>query len=692
MFLFPFSNNARGITMLTNQQNIALSKIKDFLNEKNAPIFILKGYAGTGKTTLVKYLCEMLKEDERKFMLTAPTGRAARILSKKTGEQARTIHSAIYAPDLSFQDDQEEGENERIQFPLKYEEFENTLMIVDEASMISDKTEDESYLLFGSGSLMSDIFTYMRIDENNNNKIIFVGDPAQLPPVNDNFSPALDKDYISDKYMLECRDETLTEIVRQSRESLIPEYSLKIRSSLEKELFNSFDLAEGKDVKHNHFFDDLRFSEIDEDRIVVSFTNKRSLYYNKRIRKDILHISTDEVVKGDRLLVVQNNRKYKLFNGDFIEVTEIYPGSKELHSIKLRGKEEFIFEFIRAKISFLNELNQSLEIEAKLLLNHIYSDKKGLSLKEQIALRILAEREENFSRPFKKLFKNNPSAYNTALEKYLEKLSASEYFNAVQVKFGYAVTCHKAQGGEWKDVIVDFNDFKSYTNEFFYRWSYTAITRASEKLFLINSPEITPLGVSFSKEYNQTTDSVEINNMSSEEIEIPSNLITDQSKAIYRALFDNHLFAVDSVTPMNYRDRYKFLYNKGILTFDFIYNKKGNVNYSFVGKGEPAKEIIDELDRTISKISIKDNEYIDERELLILQAIERQIELNGITINSIRSRPYLFLMECSKEAENVSLKIYYNKKYIISKVEADYNKSSSNIFADFCKSLIKIGN
>ena len=676
--------------MLTNHQNTALTKIKDFLESPETQIFILKGYAGTGKTTLVKYLCDYLNEADKKFMLAAPTGRAARILSRKSGQTARTVHSVIYNPDLSFQEENEDEEKDRIYFPLKNDEFENTIMIVDEASMVGDKKDEESFLNFGSGSLLADIFNYLRIDENYRNKIIFVGDPAQLPPVNDNVSPALDREYLLSNYLLKSEEVTLTEIIRQAKQSSIPNYSLKLRTSLENGLFNEFSLAPNIDVIHHHLFDDLKFSEMDEDRIAVSFTNKRSLYYNKRIRKEILGFQSDEIQNGEKLLIIHNNRKYKLFNGDFVTVNEIFPESKEFHSIKLRRGKEFKFAFIRAKIAFLNELNQYAEIEAKLLLNNLLSDERGLKIKEQIALRILAERLEGFYKPKRKNYKNNFTEYKRALEKYLEKLGSSEYFNALQIKFGYAVTCHKAQGGEWKDVIIDFNDFRSYTNEFFYRWAYTAITRASDILYLINSPVISPLGVNLPHEFNQSTDSLEVKNTQNPEIDIPEYLTNEQSKAIYRAVYDNDLLAIENVIPMNYRDRYRLLNENEIIVIDFIYNKKGEVNYTLVGKGSLEENVKKELRSIINRVSIKNEKDIDERELLILRAIEQKLENAGNTINSVRNKPYLFMIDCSKNEERCSLKIYFNKKFIITKVESDYAKSSSNIYAEYCRSLIRV--
>ena len=199
--------------MLYTEQLAAFENIKDFLYDPSSQVFIIKGYAGTGKTTLIKHICDFLDTIEVPFLLTAPTGRAARILSEKTKLSAKTIHSTIYNPSFSDFDD-EENEDEILLFSTKSDnEFADTVMIIDEASMISDKIYEGSQLQFGSGSLLKDIIAFMNLQSNNNNKIIFVGDPAQLPPVNDPLSPALSKDYLKENYKLNVIETTLKEII-----------------------------------------------------------------------------------------------------------------------------------------------------------------------------------------------------------------------------------------------------------------------------------------------------------------------------------------------------------------------------------------------------------------------------------------------------------------------------------------------
>lgn len=471
--------------MLSNEQNIALEEIKDFIEFSNKPIFILKGYAGTGKTTLIKFLCEYLQENEIDFLLTAPTGRAARILSSKTNLQAKTIHSTIYSPDLSlFEND---FVDEKLLFTTKpNNDMENTVMIIDESSMITDQIDNDSNLLFGSGSLLDDIFNFLNITSSLRNKIIFVGDPAQLPPVKDELSPALDKEYLKKEYNIDSSETILKEIIRQNKESNILNNSILLRQSLEQEAYDNFEITESEEIKHLNSFNDLEFSEINKDRIIITFTNKRALYYNENYRKNVLHFNPDKLNENERLLVIHNNKKYKLFNGDFIVIKELLNDSLEEHKIVLFGSEEYNFTFIDAKINYENETGKLVDVKAKLLLNNLFDENNGLNFKQQNALKVLTERIEKIKRPSRKHVIN----YEELFIEYLEKLSVSPHLNALQVKFGYAVTCHKSQGGEWKDVIIDFNDFPSYQNKFFYRWAYTAITRASERLFLINPPKI----------------------------------------------------------------------------------------------------------------------------------------------------------------------------------------------------------
>lgn len=481
--------------MLYTEQLAAFENIKDFLSHPSSKVFILKGYAGTGKTTLIKHVCDFLAVIEVPFLLTAPTGRAARILSDKTKLSAKTIHSTIYSPSFSEFDD--EKEDEILLFSTKSDnEFADTVMIIDEASMISDKIDEGSQLQFGSGSLLKDIIAFMNIKSNNNNKIIFVGDPAQLPPVNDPLSPALSKDYLKENYKLNVSEATLKEIIRQDKESPIISNSIRLRQSLENDCYDNLDFQESDEIIKLNSFDDIRFSEINIDRVIITFTNRRALYYNLSYRDKVLNFDNSKLSLGDRLLVISNNYKYKLFNGDFVSVEKILSNSIETREVTIEGIE-YKFEFIDAVIS---HDDNSKKLNVKLILNSLFNDNSSISFKEQKALRILTERLEKIKRP------RSYSSQDDKIE-YFEKLAESPHLNALQVKFGYAVTCHKAQGGEWKDVIVDFNDFQSYTNEFFYRWAYTSITRSSERLILINPPKISENEVSTHNEFYQHSES-----------------------------------------------------------------------------------------------------------------------------------------------------------------------------------------
>lgn len=481
--------------MLYTEQLAAFENIKDFLFDPSSQVFILKGYAGAGKTTLIKHICDFLATIEVPFLLTAPTGRAARIMSEKTKLPSKTIHSTIYSPDFSNFDDEEE--DEILLFSTKSDsELSDTVLIIDEASMISDKAEEGSQLQFGSGSLLKDIISFMNLKSNNSNKIIFVGDPAQLPPVNDPLSPALSKDYLKENYKLNVSETTLKEIIRQDKESPIISNSIRLRESLENDCYDNLDFQESDEIIKLNSFDDIRFSEINIDRVIITFTNRRALYYNLSYRDKVLNFDISKLSLGDRLLVISNNYKYKLFNGDFVTVEQILSNSIETREITLEGIE-YKFGLIDAVIS---HDDNSKKLKVKLLLNSLFNDNSSISFKEQKALRILTERLEKIKRP------RSYSSQDDKIE-YFEKLAESPYRNALQVKFGYAVTCHKAQGGEWREVIVDFSDFQSYTNELFFRWAYTSITRSSERLILINPPKISENEVTTHNEFYQHSES-----------------------------------------------------------------------------------------------------------------------------------------------------------------------------------------
>lgn len=443
-------------------QKELLDKLAVFMLNPAAdkPLFLLRGYAGTGKTSVVAALVKTLRQLDRQVVLLAPTGRAAKVLASHAGENAYTIHKQIYRQTRL-------GEES---FGIATNNFQHTLFIVDEASMISNQRE---YSQFGTGCLLDDLLQY--IYSGTDCLAIFVGDDAQLPPVGQTDSAALNSDYLRG-YGLQVTEHVLTEVARQALESGILSNATNIRQLLcDNNCFSIPYINVYKDVVALNGMDlseeiDRAYREVGvEDTMIITRTNKRMTLYNQAIRARVLY-KEDLLTNGDRLMVVRNNyfatRQYDgidfLANGDIFEVKRVR------HQHELYG-----FQF--AEVSLLS-VDYEWEIDTLLWLDTLlaYSQEGVYQMQQTLLERILEDYPEL------KLKKEQ-----------WKMLRENRYFNALQAKHAYAVTCHKAQGGQWKRVFVDqgmIND--DMLGKDYYRWLYTALTRASEKLYLVNYPNI----------------------------------------------------------------------------------------------------------------------------------------------------------------------------------------------------------
>ena len=449
----------------TKDQKYALELISTFLfSDQRDQVFLLTGYAGTGKSSLIGSLVKTMTHFKQKSVLLAPTGRAAKVFSGYAASQAYTIHKKIYRQ-------QKFGEGTQ-HFALSENLHKHTLFIVDEASMISNESPD--YSIFGTGRLLDDLIEYVYSSEGC--RILFVGDDAQLPPVKQDSSPALNPDVLQ-SYSLNVSEATLTNIVRQEIESGILHNATLLRNSL---LFN--DTEDYPKLKVDGFADVKRITGNDliaeisdaysrdgeEETIIISRSNKRVNAYNNGIRNSVLY-REEELSTGDILMITKNNyfwvEEYDnldfLANGEFVVVERV------------RGEEELYgFRFCNV---VLYHREYDIEFEAKINLDVLHTEVPGLT------------REQN-----NQLFTNVMEDYQDVTQKRLKykKVKNDPFFNALQTKYGYAVTCHKAQGGEWKNVFLDLGYIqKSYMGENFYRWLYTSITRATQKLYLVNLPD-----------------------------------------------------------------------------------------------------------------------------------------------------------------------------------------------------------
>lgn len=449
----------------TNEQFSVLNILSNFLLSTDCDsILLLKGYAGTGKTSLVGALVKTMVELKQKSVLLAPTGRAAKVLSDYSGQKASTIHKKIYR--------QKTFSNEPSGFSPAENLHKDTLFIVDEASMISNQEIDSH--IFGSGRLLDDLIHYVYSGENC--RLILMGDIAQLPPVMQVESPALQSDVLRG-YNLSVEEVQLTEVVRQNNNSGILHNATLLRDSLRNnqvEIFPKLHLKEFTDIlKING--DELieaisnayNCDGIDET-IVISRSNKRANIYNNGIRNQILY-REEELSTGDRLMVVKNNyywtRNYKEM--DFIANGEIVQVLRVKNTSELYG-----FRFCDITVRFQD---YDLEMDMKILLDTLQTEAPALP------------KEKN-----DQLFYAILEDYNDIPTKAgkMRKMKENPHYNVTQVKYAYAITCHKAQGGQWMNVFLDIGYItEEMLGEDFYRWLYTAMTRATHQLYLVNLPD-----------------------------------------------------------------------------------------------------------------------------------------------------------------------------------------------------------
>ncbi|NHQ59051.1 AAA family ATPase [Chlorobium sp. BLA1] len=462
---------------LSSSQREVLARVEEFLSSP-VNVFILKGYAGSGKTTLLKGLVKNLVTSKKRYALMAPTGRAAKILSDKTGNQATTIHKGIYT--YHELDDKEEKETFRYYYGINTDaDIANTIFIVDEASMISDAIAEDEFFRFGTGRLLSDLITFTRVQHKNaGTKIIFVGDPCQLPPVGDNASNALDAKYLKDNFGLDSEEAVLTEVLRHSAGSGVLDSAVLVRKAITSGHFNYFNLnGNGTDVIRSsaeHFIDSWQSAE--GTKVIVTYQNKTAYDLNVQIRSG-LH-GSDELPprQGDIVIIGANSYTLGVLNGEFA-VINYADTVAESRTIAMKGLPPVTLTWRKVELVLPDLEGKERIVSGRLLENFLYGGNK-LSPDEMRALYI----------DFKVRHKN----LKPKTREFNEAIRQDEYFNCLKVKYGYAVTCHKAQGGEWDNVFIVWDYGQGFQNQGFYRWAYTAITRASSLLYNLTPPYFTP--------------------------------------------------------------------------------------------------------------------------------------------------------------------------------------------------------
>lgn len=442
-----------------DQESFFASLSRFLVLETEKPMFVLSGYAGTGKTTSIKTLVSVLPKIKYKYVLLAPTGRAAKVISSYSGQKAYTIHKKIY-----------KQENDPVDGILSFVRQENyhkrTVFIVDEASMISNSTA------YGQRSLLTDLIQY--VFEKSDNKLILIGDEAQLPPVHESTSPALNLELLKTNYSTNVQAYFLKDVVRQKKSSGILYNATMLRNGLRMQDFQpKFDTSSFRDLfkmTGEKFEDGLRYAYDkfgEENSIVICRSNKNANMYNQFIRKTLL-FRDEEIEVGDKIMIVRNNYFWLgedseigfIANGDFAEIRKAR-GIEEIHGMR----------FCDLELKFIDYPDQP-NVEVKVVMDTIYSDGPSMST-------------ENY----RALYESVCSDY-ADIPKKIDRIKAirnDKYLNALQVKFAYAITCHKSQGGQWNAVFLDQGYQNPETSKDDQtRWLYTACTRASEELYLVN--------------------------------------------------------------------------------------------------------------------------------------------------------------------------------------------------------------
>lgn len=473
---------------LTEQQQRVLGEVMDFLHS-DASVFILRGYAGTGKTTLVKTIVETIRAQENlgmvNLLLMAPTGRAARVLEGKAGYPASTIHKAIYDDStLEVNDADDVADSQfRLHFPIAVSPG-RVVAIVDEASMLTSCKSEHELFTFGTDNLMDDLLTYVR--PSYGGKVIFVGDPAQLPPVGDDRSCALDAGFFQQKGLRVVQAE-LTEVLRQDSGSAILSNAMQLRDLLGRQQRNRLVFEEKPGQVEALPKGGLLSSYLETARrddagscVLICYANHAAANYNRDIREGLFGIKDAPLRAGDVLMVVQNNYALDIMNGEFVTVRDVgddidrQSAPVYLQEGGSKVKKVVTMEFVRVTVAPMARKAQPAV--CLLSLDLLHNGNPSLGVDEQRALYV------NFCM-------RHPGL-KPGTEEFKTVMMNDPYYNCLKAKFGYAVTGHKCQGGEWSRVFVDY-DGRTGLSDDCLRWSYTATTRARDVLYFTNLPHIT---------------------------------------------------------------------------------------------------------------------------------------------------------------------------------------------------------
>lgn len=729
---------------LTPGQSELVKELDGFLRKSQNSLFILNGYAGTGKTFITHGLTQYLDAIGRQFVLMAPTGKAAKVISDKTGQEASTIHRVIYNYEKVKEykvDDLDGSETFRCYAEVKVNQHTSeTVYIIDESSMVSDTYSDSEFFRFGSGYLLKDLLNYINLDHNDHTKkVIFIGDNAQLPPVGMNYSPALNMDYLKEKYQLNSDSYELTEVVRQKADSGIMTNAKILREALLKKTFNQLDFkTNDADVLSLDTNDLLcEFLKVcqgrignTKDSIIIASSNSQVSQYNRVVREHFFPEQM-EVVPGDKIISVANHYVHEkvITNGEFgmvkqvlsvPEVKDVILRKKGEHGETLTIKVELCFRDV--ELGFRNENGEVSFFVCKIVENLLYNDEPGLSSDEHKALYVdFVKRHPELTTKDKK------SEFRMAL-------LSDPYFNAFKVKFGYAITCHKAQGSEWQNVFLKCSSHHKTLSQDYFRWLYTAITRTSSTLYVIGEPHI-KLGSGMKKvssidftNHNSidassltsistpqsfiepvsdlsisSTPDVSISQLVAEPPSDPSFGIPENNTPLLALLSEikssltGLSIQVVEITHNQYQEAYLFQRGDEFSTVRIGYTGKYKVTSIQASDDSELSSLI--TDRVLPLKGVILNTFsknetdciIELPEPFLADFHQRMVDVfdkSFVVISEVRARDYAQRYYFQKESNNAVFDIYYNGKSQFTKYEAKKALSNSTEFVGEVENII----
>jgi len=716
---------------LTDGQSLLVDKLDSFFSSKEESVFLLKGYAGTGKTFITKGLTEYFRAIGRNYVLAAPTGKASKVIARKTQSPAYTIHKTIY----SFKDISEYKEgnldgSETFKFyaQLAVNEMSvDTIFIVDESSMIADVYHEEEFFQFGSGYLLRDFFKFVNLDHNDHRKkVIFIGDDAQLPPVGMKFSPALDQKYLSKEHNIKSTVFELTEVVRQKSGSGVMLNSIKLRKSLKSGVFNqlAIDLnySDIMSVSHENLLSTYLEScnkKINAESIVLAHSNSDVVAYNHRIRQHFFP-ETPEVTAGDKVMAVSNSNAYGFFisNGDFGLVREILRPTERRHiTLRRKNSETNEVEEISVSLAFKDVIIGFKDLEgishffnAKILEDLLYSEHSGLTSDESKAL-------------YLDFCIRHPDLERGSLE-FKETLRSDPYFNALRLKFGYAITCHKAQGSEWDHVFVKCKTHQSQLSADYFRWLYTAITRTSKNLYLLDPPNIkigsgiravnSPNILGNNQESSKTTLQDRNTSIATPILHSANAITSEEDKSFgipsharfslevlgrVRRLLKGSGVNIQDVSQRQYLEMYFFEVKNEIVRIDIGYNGKGKITrvvaptktdlgFRLIDILSPIKGAVIVLEASDSG---SDFEFGEEFLNDFHSRLSPLISERGITINNVKSMDWKQRYTFTQCGECAVFDIFYNGKNQFTKYAPVKNFCTSDTLVSEVQIIITEG-